>query len=35
MLDSDIDRYSGVLPWVCVFGGLQRKIDSLVEVGDE
>jgi hypothetical protein len=24
MFDGDNDGYSGMLPWVCVFGGLQR-----------
>jgi hypothetical protein len=24
-----------MLPWVCVFGGLQRKIESVRDVGDE
>ena len=29
MFDGDNDGSSRVLPWVCVFGGLQRKIESV------
>jgi len=29
MFDGDNDGSSGMLPWVCVFGGLQRNIESV------
>ena len=29
MFDGDNDGSSGMLPWVCVFGGLQRKTESV------
>jgi hypothetical protein len=29
MFDDDNDGSGGMLPWVCVFGGLQRKIESV------
>ena len=29
MFDGDNDGSSGMLPQVCVFGGLQRKIESV------
>ena len=29
MFDGDNDGSSGMLPWVYVFGGLQRKIESV------
>jgi hypothetical protein len=35
MFDGDNDGYSGMLPWVCIFGGLRRKIESVRDVGDE
>jgi hypothetical protein len=29
MFDGDNDGSSGMLPWVCVFYGLQRNIESV------
>jgi len=29
MFDGDNDGYGAMLPWVCVFGGLQRKIETV------
>jgi hypothetical protein len=29
MFDGDDDRSSTMLPWVCVFGGLQRNIETV------
>jgi len=29
MFDGDNDRSGAKLPWVCVFGGLQRKIETV------
>ena len=29
MFDDDNDGSGGMLPWVCVFGDLQRKIESV------
>jgi hypothetical protein len=29
MFDGDNDGFGAKLPWVCVFGGLQRKIKTV------
>jgi hypothetical protein len=29
MFDGDNDGSGSMLPWVCVFGGLQRKIKTI------
>jgi len=29
MFDGDNDGFGAMLPWVCVLGGLQRKIETV------
>ena len=35
MLDGDNDGSGAMLPWVCVFGGLQRKIETVYKMKEK
>ena len=35
MFDGDNDGSGAMLPWVCVFGGLQRKIETVYKMKEK